>query len=88
MNNFTSMILAVLEKLELLTHDEATELVKEIHSATLPDNYEQCVKVVENIFQKVKVESVHTKIAPTIKSAISPLLEPTKVVTANNKLTP
>lgn len=79
MNNFTSMVMAVLEKLEILTHTEAEALVKEIHSSTLPDNYSQCVDMVEKVFSKLEIKSIHAKVTPTIKSAIDPLIESSKV---------
>lgn len=65
MNNFTSMVIAILEKSEVLTEDEAKKLAKELHSATLPDNYQACALLLDNLFKELGIKSFTTKISLT-----------------------
>ena len=61
MNNFTSMIVAILEHAGVLTFEEAEKLVKELHTATLPDNYKSASKFVKDLFEKHDVKQIATK---------------------------
>jgi len=62
-NNFVSILIAVLENTGVLSADEAAKLVKEIHSGTLPDNYEAASRMVKDIVSKHKISTVHEKVA-------------------------
>jgi len=62
MNNFVSIIVALLEHTGLLTADEAQKIVKEIHGSTLPDNYESASRLIEKAVLKHKVTNLHQKV--------------------------
>lgn len=55
MNNFVSMLIAVMAHLKLLTKDEAERLSKELHAITIPDSYEGVHALVEQAFKKAEV---------------------------------
>jgi hypothetical protein len=61
-NNFVSIIIALLEHTGLLTSEEANNLVKEIHSSTLPDNYESASRLIEKAVSKHKVTKLTDKV--------------------------
>jgi len=67
MNNFVSIIIALLEHTGLLTAEEAQNLVKEIHSSTLPDNYDSASRLIEKAVSKHKVSTLHEKVAEVKK---------------------
>jgi hypothetical protein len=62
MNNFVSIIIAVLQHAKVFTEDEAEKLVKELHAATLPDNYKGAVKFIEDIFKKHDIQNIEQKL--------------------------
>ena len=62
MNNFTSIILAILEHVGVLTEDEAKKLIKEIHGTTLPDNYEAASKLVKDLFKTHEIKTISKKL--------------------------
>ena len=61
MNNYISMVIAILEKAKLLTEDEAKKLAKELVSSTLPDTYEGCSRLVDDLFKKLDIETLEHK---------------------------
>lgn len=65
MNNFTSTLVAIMEKLELLTNEEAKALVKELHTSTLPDTYDASARMMEDLFKKLKIKTATEKLAAT-----------------------
>lgn len=67
MNNFTSMFVAVLEHLELLTEDEARKLIKELHEATLPDSYDAASRFLKDVYKKLDVQKLAAKV-PSVSS--------------------
>lgn len=79
MNNFVSMLIAVMAHLQLLTKDEAERLSKELHAITIPDSYEGVHALVDEAFKKAKV---------TVKKDVSTLegLVKNKVTTAENEV--
>lgn len=62
MNNFTSMMIAILEKVELLTETEAKALAKELNQSTLPDNYEAAALMVDELFKKLEIKTLSSKV--------------------------
>jgi hypothetical protein len=46
------MTIALLEKLKLLTHKEATNLFKELQYKNLSMGYDECVTIIEDAFKK------------------------------------
>lgn len=86
MNNFTSIFVAILEHLELITKEDAKKLIKELHGTTLPDTYEGASNLVKTLFNKhdVKVKqdisNLDARITSTVKAAIDPFIQDFKVV--------
>lgn len=65
MNNFTSMVIAILEHVGVLTEEEARKLVKELHGSTLPDNYAGASRFVKDLFNKHEVATISSKVVST-----------------------
>ena len=73
MGNFVSLVVALLEHAEVLTEKEAEALIKELHGLTIPDNYKACTILVKDIFKKLEIRPVTTKITdPTAKKSLTP----------------
>lgn len=68
MNNFTSMFVAILEKIELISHEEAVKLVKELHTATIPDTYEGALKIVDELFKKHEIGALASRVKPMLSN--------------------
>lgn len=54
MENYISLLLATLEKLELITGKEAEKIDKELRSSTIPGTYKEARDTVEAVFSKVQ----------------------------------
>lgn len=86
MNNFTSMVLAILQHLELLTEDEAKKLAKELHGSTLPDTYEGASSLLKSIYEKHDIKTLGNKFStPYIGTVPSAGIDVSKKVLANKK---
>jgi hypothetical protein len=71
MNNFTSMVVAMLEHLKLLTEDEAKALAKELHGSILPDTYAGASQLLKEIYEKLDMKTLDQKVATLNKNVDS-----------------
>lgn len=63
MNNFTSMVIAILEHLELLNESEAKQLASKLHESTLPDNYSACSRLLKEIYADIDIKKLSHKVS-------------------------
>lgn len=63
MGNYANVVIAMLQKLELLTEDEAKKLAEEFSTIMMPDNYTQALDKVEKIFAKHEIAPVKAKLS-------------------------
>lgn len=68
MNNFVSVIVAILQHAKVLTEQEAEKLVKELHAATLPDNYEAASRLLKDIFDRHEIKTIEHKVVAGVES--------------------
>ena len=73
MNNFTSLVIAVLEHVGVLTDTEARKLVKDLHTLTIPDDYDGASRVVGSLFDKHDVQTVADKAADVVSADLTPV---------------
>jgi len=57
MNNFITLFLATLVHLGIVNKEEGEKLNKELQTATLPDDFEAAIHMLESLFEKAGVES-------------------------------
>jgi hypothetical protein len=53
--NQVILIIAMLTHLELITKDQAKQLVQNLRYSTIPDDYEQCHKIIADLFNKAEI---------------------------------
>lgn len=85
MNNFVSIVIAILENAKILTSEEANKLVKELHGSTLPDNYESAVRFVKDLFNKHGIKDIESKLKTT---TTGPIVVPTLNKVDTKPITP
>lgn len=68
MNNFVSLVIALLEHAKVLTEAEAQKLVKELHSSTLPGTYEECSRLVKDLFAKHEISTIEKKLKSEVNT--------------------
>lgn len=54
MENYITLLVAILEHLELIKGKEAEKLEKELKNTTLPGTYKEARVFVEEVFEKIK----------------------------------
>lgn len=57
MANFISLFLATLVHLGTITKDDAEKLNDELQKSTLPDDFEGAFKLVQDVFEKLELDS-------------------------------
>lgn len=62
MNNYISMVIAILEHSKVLTEDEAKKLSKELTESALPDNYKACSRLLKDIYDKLDIKTIEQKL--------------------------
>ena len=62
MNNYVSLLIAVLEHLGTLTETEAKKLAKDLSGSTIPGTYDEASRMVKDLFNKYEVQSLSSKI--------------------------
>lgn len=68
MNNFTSMVIALLEHIKLISSADAEKLATEIHTATLPGTYKEARIVIGEIFKKLDLEDLPAHVEKIVNS--------------------